>query len=165
MVEHALERVRRGYRFYVSGYAIRPEHIHLLTSEPEPSTLAAAIQALKQSVARRLIGDREHFWQTRYYDFNVWTEKKLVEKLRYIHENPVERGLVTTPEDWAWSSFRHHLTGEIGTVEIESHWTSRRRERFGINPQIKLVDGPPAQRRLGWGTRGLDIASSSVPLG
>jgi putative transposase len=104
--------------------------------------LAAAIQALKQSVSRRLISDREHFWQTRYYDFNVWTEKKFVEKLRYIHENPVERGLVTTPEDWAWSSFRHHLTGEIGTVEIESHWTARRREKVGIYPRAKFIERP-----------------------
>jgi len=53
-----------------------PEHVHLLVSEPQRGTLARALQALKQSVARRLIGNREHFWQARYYDFNVWTEKK-----------------------------------------------------------------------------------------
>jgi putative transposase len=45
------------------------------------------VQAIKQSVARRLIGDRQHFWQARYYDFNVWTAKKRIEKLRYIHRN------------------------------------------------------------------------------
>jgi putative transposase len=38
------------------------------------------------------------FWQARFYDFNVWTEKKRIEKLRYIHRNPVKRGLVTSPE-------------------------------------------------------------------
>ena len=37
------------------------------------------------------------FWQARFYDFNVWTERKRVEKLRYIHRNPVERGLVFLP--------------------------------------------------------------------
>ena len=66
-----------------------PEHVHLLVSEPQRGTLARALQALKQSVARRLIGNREHFWQARYYDFNVWTEKKRIEKLRYMHRNPV----------------------------------------------------------------------------
>ena len=142
MVEHALERVRLGYRFYVNGYVVMPEHVHLLVSEPERGTLAVAIQALKQSVARRLIGDREHFWQTRYYDFNVWTEKKFIEKLRYIHRNPVERGFVECPEDWPWSSFRHHLTGEIGTVEIESRWTARRRQTLGAYPRIKFVEHP-----------------------
>ena len=38
------------------------------------------------------------FWQARFYDFNVWTEKKRIEKLRYIHRNPVARGLVASPE-------------------------------------------------------------------
>ena len=33
----------------------------------------------------------EHFWQARYYDFNVRTAKKRIEKLRYIHRNPVKR--------------------------------------------------------------------------
>src|ERR1035438_2090019 len=65
-----------------------PEHVHLLISEPERGTLASAIQAIKQSVARRLIGGREHFWQARYYDFNVWTAKKRIEKLRYITSQP-----------------------------------------------------------------------------
>ncbi|HYW40909.1 MAG TPA: hypothetical protein VE957_22595 [Terriglobales bacterium] len=37
-------------------------------------------------------------WQARYYDFNVWSEQKRVEKLRYIHRNPVKRGLVERPE-------------------------------------------------------------------
>ena len=43
--------------------------------------------------------------------------------------DPVARGLVSRPEDWAWSSFRHYATGEMGTVEIESEWTIRRRQR------------------------------------
>jgi hypothetical protein len=50
-----------------------------------------------------------------------------VEKLRYIHRNPVRRGLVAKLEDWRWSSFRHYATGLRGTVEIESEWTARER--------------------------------------
>jgi len=53
----------------------------------------------------------------------VWSESKR-EKLRRPHRNPVKRGLVDRPEDWPWSSFRHHLTGEDGVVEIESHRTA-----------------------------------------
>ena len=132
LFEHALELTRRGNGFYVTGYVVMPEHVHLLISEPERETLARALQAMKQSVARRLIGDGQHFWQARYYDFNVWSENKRVEKLRYMHRNPVVRGQVERPEDWAWSSFRHYLTGEEGVVEIESEWTALRRERMGI---------------------------------
>jgi len=44
--------------------------------------------------------------------------------IRYIHGNPVARGLVAKPEDWPWSSFRHYASGVKGTVEIESQWTA-----------------------------------------
>ncbi|MGB7553198.1 MAG: transposase [Candidatus Korobacteraceae bacterium] len=149
-LEQALEQARRAYGFYVTGYVIMPEHVHLLISEPERSTLARALQAVKQSVARKLIGGREHFWQARYYDFNVWTAKKRIEKLRYIHRNPVKRGLVEKPEDWAWSSFRHYRTGAEGVVEIESEWTGRKRERMGMTLRVKVGELPhPSKTGLG----------------
>ncbi len=60
----------------------------------------------------------DRFWQARFYDFNVWTERKRVEKLRYIHRNPVKRGLVVSPEQWRWSSFRWYRFGEAGPVPV-----------------------------------------------
>jgi putative transposase len=59
-----------------------------------------------------------HVWQRRFYDFNVRTEHKRIEKLRYMHRNPVKRGLVAQPEHWAWSSFRSYALGEVGRVRI-----------------------------------------------
>ena len=59
-----------------------------------------------------------HVWQARFYDFNVWTERKRVEKLRYLHRNPVKRGLVSEPQQWSWSSFRHYMYGEVGPVRV-----------------------------------------------
>jgi putative transposase len=138
--EEMLERVRRWYGFFVSGYVIMPEHVHLLISEPERSTLARALQMLKQNTAHLLHPpEGSPFWLPRYYDFNVWSEDKRVEKLRYMHRNPVRRGLVERPEDWSWSSFRHYASGVEGGVEIESQWTARKRELAGmgcsLNPQ------------------------------
>jgi REP element-mobilizing transposase RayT len=92
---------------------------------------------LKQGVARRVFSglrrrgslQREpfpgtsmptSFWQARFYDFNVWTAKKRVEKLRYIHRNPVMRGLVASPEQWRWSSFRAYALGEEGRVAVNA---------------------------------------------
>ncbi len=125
LFEDALERVRRRYLFVVAGYVVMPEHVHLLVSEPRCALLSKAIQALKLSVSMR---SRERpFWQAHYYDFNVSAHEKYVEKLRYIHRNPVRRGLATKPEDWKWSSFRRYQTGVHGTVEIESEWTARQR--------------------------------------
>jgi len=73
---------------------VRPEHAHLLITEPERGSLASALQALKQSVSRTLaLRHAEAFWQARYYDFNVWSEAKTVDKLRHMHRNPVVRGL------------------------------------------------------------------------
>ena len=136
-----LEQVRRRYRFVVAGYVVMPEHIHLLISEPQVKTPSAVMQALKLGFARRVIAETQrlgaghdptsrkareaghphvaqHIWQKRFYDFNVWTERKRVEKLRYMHRNPVKRGLVATPELWRWSSFRAYSLGEAGPVKV-----------------------------------------------
>jgi putative transposase len=153
--ESALEQVRQKYDLCVYGYVVMPEHVHMLVNEPGRGTLAQAMQSLKQSVARRLaLRAPDPFWQARYYDFNVWSERKFVEKLRYIHRNPVTRGLVVRPEDWAWSSFRHYLSGEPGPVEIESQWTARKRERAGIFPTVRVRPPAenPAQAKLGRAT-------------
>jgi len=134
-----LEETRAKFAFVVMGYVVMPEHVHLLASEPEHGSLALALQMLKQNSSRRLRarGPRQaesepplrtrQFWQRRYYDFNVRTEKKRVEKLRYMHRNPVERGLVERPEDWHWSSYRAYAFSEEGTVKL-NHW-----------PKISLV--------------------------
>lgn len=138
--ELALERVRYGYKLQVYGYVVMPEYIHLLLSEPRRDTLADALKSLKQGVSRRLIGDAEHFWQKRYYDFNVRNYPQFVQKLSYIHRNPVKPGLCGRAEDWPWSSFLHYATGAEGRVEIESEWTARKRERAArrLCPAVEL---------------------------
>jgi putative transposase len=136
-----LERVRRRYHFVVVGYVIMPEHMHLLLSEPERGDPSKVMQAIKQGFARRLLRkqsaaddpptndrrqgglwdtafDRGHLWQARFYDFVVYTENKRVEKLRYMHRNPVKRGLVAEPQQWDWSSYRHYADGERGIVLV-----------------------------------------------
>ncbi len=124
-----LEQVRRRYRFVVMGYVVMPEHVHLLISEPQRGTVATVMQVLKQRTARRLLPRRrsrqaelweqkQHLWQKRYYDFSVWSEAKRQEKLNYMHQNPVRRGLVTSPELWPWSSFRAYAFAEPGRVKL-----------------------------------------------
>jgi putative transposase len=125
-----LERIRRRYRFAVLGYVIMPEHFHMLVTEPQRGTLSTVIQALKLGFSRRLLSpgralqspalwpSPRRIWQPRFYDFNVWTERKRIEKLRYMHRNPVKCGLVDAPEQWSWSSFRFYLYGERGLVEV-----------------------------------------------
>ena len=117
----------------IYGYVVMPEHVHLLISEPEQATIADAMHFLKLSFAKRLRSrsgavESASFWQKRYYDRNVRDAREFTVKLRYLHRNPVKRGLVKEAGDWKWSSFRHYALREIGVVEIESEWTARDRE-------------------------------------
>jgi putative transposase len=45
-----------------------------------------------------------------------------VEKLRYMHRNPVKRGLVSSPEEWRWSSYRFYFLNEGGPVRVNEGW-------------------------------------------
>ena len=128
--ERLLEITRKQQGLCIAAYVLMPEHVHLLTDEPSKDALATFLQIFKQLTARELkTAGQKQFWQRRYYDFNVSSHEKYVEKLQYIHRNPVKRGLVVHPEDYRWSSFNHYATGDPGPIEIESKWTARRRER------------------------------------
>ena len=117
LFEEALGRMSYCYEFDVVGYVVMPEHVHLLLSESAKGLLSVGLQALKISVAKR--AEQRPFWQARYYDFNVFRAAKRFEKLHYMHSNPVKRGLVISPEDWPWSSYRYYQTGEQGRVKIK----------------------------------------------
>jgi len=143
--EQELEKVRQRHGFVVAGYVVMPEHVHVLVSEPRTVPLSVALQVLKQQVSRELKRPGDiRFGQRRYYGFNVWNHDKTVEKLKYMHRNPVRRGLAARPEAWLWSSFRHYLTGKTGTVGIESHWTAWRR----VHPE---ASAPPTLPKTGEG--------------
>jgi len=120
-----LEKMRERYGFVVLGYVVMPEHVHLLISEPDQGTPSTVMQAVKLGFAQHVIRTQLwknvspiHIWQRRFYDFNLWSDKKRIEKLRYMHRNPVKRGLVGEPEQWQWSSFRAYAYGEAGSVRL-----------------------------------------------
>src|ERR1041385_7362869 len=154
-----LEEVRARYGFIVVGYVVMPEHIHLLISEPDRGTPSTVMQVLKQRFARRVLGEwrcrskpeqgrlwqeafeHGHIWQKRFYDFVVRSEAKRIEKLRYMHNNPVKRGLVLEPEQWKWSSYRWYAYGERGPILVNEQQTAvmRMRERQSFTesrPQV-----------------------------
>lgn len=129
-----LDQVRKEYAFHLVGYVIMPEHVHLLISEPPRGTPSTVLKMLKQRVSRLLRRSPRRrfsaaqrsfqfaspserlpqFWQKRFYDFNVWSRKKKIEKLAYMHANPVKRGLVDDPKHWPWSSYAFYQSrGEV----------------------------------------------------
>jgi len=133
----ALGQIRERYKFLLVGYVVMPNHVHLLISEPPKGTPSLVLKVLKQRVSRDLRrttrrasagqlplafsrdeGSLPRFWQPRFYDFNVWSKKKLREKLEYMHANPVTKKLVTHPKDWPWSSWSFYAKSE-GILKID----------------------------------------------
>jgi putative transposase len=115
-LQQILEQTRQKYRFKILGYVFMSNHIHLLVTEPEESPLATAIQVLKQRFSRTRT--EEYVWEPRYHDFNVFTEAKRIEKLRYMHRNPIKAGLIEQPEAWPWSSFNAYAKDDPHPVQI-----------------------------------------------
>ena len=157
-----LDRVRKKKKFLLLGFVVMPEHVHLLVSEPQEGDLSTALQVLKQKVARILLkkpkkmetaqlklgfagsdGER-HLWQRRFYDFNVWSEFKFQEKLKYMHANPVKRRLVLHPKYWPWSSWPHYANEDGGLIRIDQLAASGERN-LNRNVKTRTLDEPKAK--------------------
>ena len=141
VIEDMLETLRIRHDFAILGYVLMPEHVHLLMTEPKIGTLASTLRALKGETSKLLRGTRKHFWLPRYYDLNVFTEAKRIEKLKYMHRNPVTRELVAKPEDWPWSSFLAYATRQPCHITIETP-----RGTIPANPRLPPPNNPPQTR-------------------
>ena len=141
-----LEEVRQELKFLLIGWVLMPEHFHLLI-KPEPAeTTPLILKELKEQTADRILktlranlqyewchktltrlrlpptvhdGCHYRLWNRRFHPFNVFTEKKLQEKLNYMHNNPVKRGLVSSPGDWPWSSWRFYNWQDASILRMD----------------------------------------------
>lgn len=127
--------------FYLFGYVIMPDHFHLLLQPCEEYSLSKIMNYIKGNFARKYnefinpdmtgirplrVGyhngrsnnsDKEEksknsVWQKEYYEYVIRDEKDFIEKLDYIHNNPVKKGLVKDPGKYEFSSY-HQLYGEL----------------------------------------------------
>jgi putative transposase len=125
-----LDDLRTELRFRIIGYVLMPEHCHLLIWPSPLANPSQIMQKLSERTANFIlrnlrenlafrwcrkmlkrfelppsVHDQAHYriWNRRGYDMNLWSEKKIHEKLNYMHNNPVKRGLVAQPGDWPWS--------------------------------------------------------------
>jgi putative transposase len=133
----ALAVARRKFGFELFAWVVMPEHVHLLLRPKEGAGMDRILSFLKKSVAQRVLArwkeldapvlraiarpdGSPRFWQKGGgFDRNVRDESELVKEIRYIHRNPVTRGLVARPEDWKWSSARCWLGQQNGQVECD----------------------------------------------
>jgi putative transposase len=122
----AIDEARNSARFLLFAYVMMLDHLHLLTSRP--TSTSDVLRVLKGLTARRIIDylkeksyqsslaklqhqqrDRKHrysLWQTEKNVLPVFSEGKFLEKVNYIHLNPVRAGLIEESTDYRWSSAR-----------------------------------------------------------
>lgn len=141
-----LRQLRGETGFLLIGWVLMPDHFHLLI-RPEPAEATVRfMQELKKRSAQQIIAalarNQDHprsrtmlgrlrlpptvhsdcnyrLWQRRYVPFNVFTDKKQMEKLDYMHSNPVAAKLVPSPDQWPWSSFRYYYLSDSSILSMD----------------------------------------------
>jgi putative transposase len=132
----ALAEAKQKFEFSLFAWVVMPENVHLLLLPRGEFPLDRILGCVKKSVAQRVIArwkalqapvlsaiarpdGSPRFWQKGGgFDRNVRDKQEFVKEIRYIHRNPVTRGLVERPEDWRWSSARWWM-GQPSLVECD----------------------------------------------
>ena len=142
----ALGELRCELGFKIAGYVLMPEHFHLLlwpSAEANPSQILQRLegrtalfvlkdlrQNTKHAWCRKMLNQvrlptsvhhHAHFrvWQRGGYDLNLWSSRKINEKLDYMHNNPIVRKLVDKPGDWPWSSWRFYFLNDASLLSMD----------------------------------------------
>jgi putative transposase len=141
-----LHDLRTELGFKIVGYVLMPEHCHLLIWPGPLANPSQIMQKLSERTANFILRNlrqnvvfpwcqkmRKRFelpptvhhhahyrvWNRRGYDMNLWSEKKRIEKVDYMHNNPVKRGLVEKPGDWPWSSWRFYYLEDTSILAMD----------------------------------------------
>ena len=102
---------RKKHGFLLTAWVFLPDHWHAILYPPHPLTISRVMESIKVGSTLRINGRRREkglLWQPRFFDRALRTVKEYHEKVQYLHQNPVEAGLVSRAEDWLWSSARDY---------------------------------------------------------
>jgi REP-associated tyrosine transposase len=132
-----------------------PEHCHLLIWPSDWANPSQIMQKLSERTANFILRALRHnqthprcrkmltcfelpptvhhhahhrVWQRGGYDLNIWSEKKRQEKLTYMHNNPVRRGLVSQPGEWPWSSWRFYYLEDSSILAMDPPFSALARK-------------------------------------
>jgi putative transposase len=111
------------YGLSVWAWALMGNHVHLLVVPGREASLAKTIGETHRRYSRRLNARLEqsgHLFEGRYFSYVVQHDANLLCAARYIELNPVKAGIVRSPEEYAWSSARHHVVGAADPLVSES---------------------------------------------
>lgn len=129
-------------RICLYGYVVLENHLHLIASSPK---LSKEIGDFKSFTARRIIDYLEtqnasmllnqlewyrerhkvdqkyQLWQEGSHPQQILDDEMMIQKLEYIHNNPVKRGYVDDPTHWRYSSARNYA-GKSGLIDVITAW-------------------------------------------
>jgi len=136
----AISEVKASENFSILGYVIMPEHVHMVVVPKVASNIGPLVGEIKRLSSQRIHeimiaedsrlltsltavrNGAEQFvcWQRRCYDHNCRTDEEIWKTVTYCHNNPVKRGLVTSPDRWRWSSFEWYQGESDVVLEMDS---------------------------------------------
>ena len=140
IVTGSLHFLRNDGSLKLYAYVVLKNHLHMIVASED---LSRSIGRFKSYTARKIIDaakignnawllkqledekknykdDRMHqLWQEGYHPQRIQSEKMLMQKIEYIHYNPVRRGYVDDPANWVYSSARNYLKDGKSILEID----------------------------------------------
>jgi putative transposase len=117
------ERYRVELRLVCFGYALMPDHLHVLLFQREEGALISRLMgSFKRETSKTVTipsFPASTLWRERYDDVPVPGPRAASARLEYMHSNPVRRGIVVNPTDYQWSSARfYHELADHGLVSL-----------------------------------------------
>ncbi|HLA17754.1 MAG TPA: transposase [Dehalococcoidia bacterium] len=144
-----LGRLRSDLGFALLGYAVMPDHVHLVVVPADSANLREIMRLVKGSFARlwnQRCGQSGSLWQPRYYESAVRTEQQLVQWLKYIDDNPVRAGLASSPQQYPYGSPGGRLMTDL-TAYLDGSWIGQAEAR--PSGERVPLDGPGGRRAVG----------------
>ncbi|MGH9328159.1 MAG: REP-associated tyrosine transposase [Terriglobia bacterium] len=116
ILARVLRARREAHGFLLTAWVFLPDHWHAVIGIAYPKTISLVIESVKVGSTRQINTWRKEagrLWQGRFFDRALRSAKEYKETLAHIHWNPVRRGMVKEPGEWAWSSYADYaLSGE-----------------------------------------------------
>jgi putative transposase len=169
----ALSEVMADHQIAIHAYVLMPNHVHLVLTPPDARAIGSAMQAVGRRYVR-WFNDRHRrsgaLFEGRYRSTVIEADRYLLACMRYVELNPVRAALVSAPEQYVWSSYRHH-SGLLTDPLIHDHaiyWQlgntpfdrqSRYCQIFEAEPVASEIDLIRQSTRGGWALGTRDFAA------
>lgn len=138
----SLQYCQKQKGLFILGYVIMLNHIHLITINEEDTSLSDIMRDFKRFTSKKISEElkldnrtleltifREASRKSKQSDYKIWqpdfhpkgirSKEFFLQKLDYIHLNPVRKGFVSRPEDWLYSSARNYILDDHSVIKLD----------------------------------------------